>query len=82
MITSSDPRVKCSYYEFEDITGRTCRLVFCANTHDKASDAALSFGESVHVRHLFGKEIQQDADGIHVSFDNFDCSVFYTETEA
>ena len=81
VITSSDPRVKCSYYEFEDITGRTCRLVFCANTHDKASDAALSFGESVHVRHLFGKEIQQDADGIHVSFDNFDCSVFYTETE-
>ncbi len=78
----SDPAVKCSYYEYRDITGRTCRLVFCANSHDTASDAVISFrNKPQQIRHLFGEQILETAEGVGVHFDNFDCSVFYVETD-
>lgn len=78
----SDPAVRFSYYEYPDITGRTCRLVFCANTHDTPSDAKICFREKPAVfRYLFGKEMEETADGLRVQYDNFDCSVFYIETD-
>ena len=78
----SDPVVKCSYYEYQDIAGRVCRLVFCANSRDIPSDACISFSNKpLSVRYLLGQKITESDSGISVHFDNFDFSVFYTETE-
>lgn len=80
--TVSDPAVRFSYYEYQDILGRTCRLIFCANTHDSPSDATITFRDAPSaVQTLFGTPLTQDANGVHVHYDNFDCTVFYTENE-
>lgn len=80
--TVSDPAVKFSYYEYTDITGRICRLFFCANTHDTPSEAVISFRDGPAVfRNLFGTEMIQTENGFQVRYENFDCTVFYTETE-
>lgn len=77
----SDPAVRFSYYEYQDIVGRTCRLVFCANTHDTPSDATITFRDAPQtIQCLFGPAFTQTADGIQVHYDNFDCTVFYTES--
>ena len=79
---ASDPAVRFSYYEYTDITGRICRLFFCANTHDTPADAVISFHKTPRVfRCLFGTEMTETDGRFQVKYENFDCSVFYTETE-
>ena len=79
----SDPVVKFSYYEYQDLTGRICRLVFCANSRDIPSDARITFDKKpLSVRYLLGQKLAESDAGIGVHFDNFDFTVFYVETEA
>lgn len=77
----SDDAVKVSFYEYSDIAGRKCRLIFCSNTHDTPSDAVIRFREKPSgMLNLFGREVKETADGFTISYENFDCSIFYTET--
>lgn len=80
--TVTDPAVKFSYYEYQDISGRICRLVFCANTHDTPADATITFREKTEgIRYLMGQPVEVGENQMQVQFDNFDYTVFYTETE-
>jgi hypothetical protein len=81
-IVSTDPWVKCSYYEYRDISGRTCRLIFCANTHDQQTSATISFKDKARqIRYLMGKQVEFGQGTASVTFDNFDYTVLYVESE-
>jgi len=78
LVTNS--AVKVSYYEYKDIVGRTCRVVFCANTKDTASETTIQFRDGLdYYKHLFGQPIRCKDGSLHVRFDGFNCAIFYTE---
>lgn len=75
--------VKVSYYQYSDVMGRTCRVAVCSNTRDVPVEAVVRFRDKpIAFRQLFGPEVRCGDDGVHVSFDNFDCAIFYLESEA
>lgn len=79
-VSVTNPAVKVSYYEYENVAGRICRVCFCANSKDTPSEAIVQFCEGFdYFKHLFGRPVCCEDAGLRVRFDNFDCSIFYIE---
>lgn len=81
-VSVSKGSVKVSYYEYRDMIGRTCRLIFCANASDRPSGKVhINFHRKPNlIKTVFGSDPEFENGILSVSFHDFDCTVIYTES--